>query len=141
VDPDRIGIWGWSFGGYLTSFALTHSGSFRIGIAGAPVTDRRLYDTIYTERYMGLPKDNPEGYRKSSVVEAAGDLKGKLLLIHGALDDNVHLQNTLRLAHRLQEGGKDFQMMIYPRARHGVRDPEQVHHLRRLMTQFILDHL
>lgn len=141
VDPDRIGVWGWSFGGYLASFALTHSGSFRIGIAGAPVTDWRLYDTIYTERYMGLPKDNPEGYRKSSVLEAAGDLKGKLLLIHGALDDNVHLQNTLRLAHRLQEEGRDFQMMIYPRARHGVRDPEQVHHLRRLMTQFILDHL
>ena len=141
VDSDRIGIWGWSFGGYLTSFALTHSDSFRIGIAGAPVTDWRLYDTIYTERYMGLPKDNPEGYRKSSVLEAAGDLQGKLLLIHGGLDDNVHLQNTLRLAHRLQEEEKDFQMMIYPRARHGVRDPEQVHHLRRLMTRFILDNL
>ena len=141
VDSDRIGIWGWSFGGYLASFALTHSGGFRIGIAGAPVTDWRLYDTIYTERYMGLPQDNPEGYRKSSVLEAAGDLKGKLLLIHGGLDDNVHLQNTLRLAHRLQEKGKDFQMMIYPRARHGVRDPEQVHHLRSLMTRFILDNL
>ena len=141
VDSDRIGIWGWSFGGYLTSFALTHSDSFRIGIAGAPVTDWRLYDTIYTERYMGLPEDNPEGYRKSSVLEAAGDLKGKLLLIHGGLDDNVHLQNTLRLAHRLQEAEKDFRMMIYPRARHGVRDPEQVHHLRRLMTRFILENL
>lgn len=141
VDSDRIGIWGWSFGGYLTSFALTHSDGFRIGIAGAPVTDWRLYDTIYTERYMGLPKDNPDGYRKSSVLEAAGDLKGKLLLIHGGLDDNVHLQNTLRLAHRLQEKGKDFQMMVYPRARHGVRDPEQVHHLRSLMTRFILDNL
>ena len=141
VDSDRIGIWGWSFGGYLASFALTHSEGFRIGIAGAPVTDWRLYDTIYTERYMGLPKDNPDGYRKSSVLEAAGDLKGKLLLIHGGLDDNVHLQNTLRLAHRLQEKGKDFQMMIYPRARHGVRDPEQVHHLRSLMTRFILDNL
>ena len=141
VDSDRIGIWGWSFGGYLTSFALTHSDSFRIGIAGAPVTDWRLYDTIYTERYMGLPKDNPEGYRKSSVLEAAGGLQGKLLLIHGGLDENVHLQNTLRLAHRLQEEGKDFQMMIYPRARHGVRDPEQVHHLRRMMTRFILKNL
>jgi len=105
------------------------------------VTDWRLYDTIYTERYMGLPKDNPEGYRKSSVLEAAGNLKGKLLLIHGGLDDNVHLQNTLRLAHRLQEEGKDFQMMIYPRARHGVRGPVQVHHLRSLMTRFILDNL
>lgn len=141
VDSDRIGIWGWSFGGYLVGYAMTHSDSFRIGIAGAPVTDWRLYDTIYTERYMGLPKDNPEGYRKSSVLEAAGDLQGKLLLVHGVLDDNVHLQNTLRLVHRLQEAGKDFQLMIYPRSGHGVRDPEKLHHLRRLMTRFILKNL
>ena len=141
VDGDRIGLWGWSYGGFLTSYALTHSDSFRMGIAGAPVTDWRLYDTIYTERYMGLPSENREGYRQSSVLKAAGDLSGKLLLIHGGVDDNVHLQNTLQLADRLQKAGKQFELMIYPRSRHSVRDPSRLKHLRRLMTDFILRNL
>ena len=141
VDKDRIGIWGWSFGGYLTSYAMTHSTSFRMGIAGAPVTDWSLYDTVYTERYMGLPSDNLEGYRRSSVLEAAGNLYGKLLLIHGAMDGNVHIQNSLRLADRLQGKGKNFQMMIYPQSGHGVRNPARIQHLRQLMTRFILENL
>lgn len=141
VDPDRIGLWGWSYGGYLTAYAMTRSSSFKIGIAGAPVTDWRLYDTIYTERYMGTPQNNPEGYRNSSVIEAAGNLQGRLLLIHGTMDDNVHLQNTLKLAYALQKAGKEFELMLYPRSRHSVSDPNQSYHMRRMMFRFIQEGL
>jgi len=141
VDSERIGIWGWSYGGYLTSYALTHSSSFKIGIAGAPVTDWKLYNTIYTERYMGLPRENPEGYKKSSVLESADALSGKLLLIHGTIDDNVHLQNTIQLVERLQKKGKSFEMMLYPKSRHGVTGGTQRNHLYQLMTRFILENL
>ena len=103
IDGDRIGIWGWSYGGYMTSYALTHSKSFKAGIAGAPVTDWRNYDAIYTERFMGLPQDNPDGYRSASAVAAADQLHGRLLLIHGTIDDNVHISNTLQLAYALAE--------------------------------------
>ncbi len=141
VDSERIGIWGWSYGGYLTSYALTHSSSFKMGIAGAPVTDWKLYDTIYTERYMGLPQENAEGYEKSSVLESADALSGKLLLIHGTIDDNVHLQNTIQFIERLQKKGKSFEMMLYPKSRHGVTNAAQKNHLYRLMTRFILENL
>jgi len=141
VDPARIGIWGWSYGGYFTSYALTHSTSFRVGIAGAPVTDWHLYDSIYTERYMDLPQDNPEGYADSSVVRAAQDLHGKLLVIHGTVDDNVHPQNTLQFIEALQKAGKDFDLMFYPGSRHGVQERRQAFHLRKLMTDFILENL
>ena len=141
VDSERVGIWGWSYGGYLTSYALTHSSGFKIGIAGAPVTDWKLYDTIYTERYMGLPQENPEGYKKSSILESADALSGKLLLIHGTIDDNVHLQNTIQLIERLQKKGKSFEMMLYPKSRHGIRNTTRQDHLYRLMTRFILENL
>jgi dipeptidyl-peptidase-4 len=141
VDASRIGLWGWSFGGYMTSYALTHSQSFRLGIAGAPVTDWHLYDSIYTERYMRLPQNNPEGYRRSSVIRAASNLHGKLLLIHGTIDDNVHLQNSIQLIYELQKAGKQFQLMLYPKSRHGVSDPLLVKHLRQMMTDFILNNL
>jgi dipeptidyl-peptidase 4 len=141
VDGDRIGLWGWSYGGYLTAYAMTRSTLFRVGISGAPVTDWRLYDTIYTERYMGRPQANPEGYRGSSVVESAEGLHGRLLLIHGTMDDNVHLQNTLQLAEALQRAGKQFDLMLYPGSRHGVVDRRRLYHLRTLMTRFILDEL
>jgi dipeptidyl-peptidase-4 len=141
VDQDRIGIWGWSYGGYMAAYALTHSKLFRVGIAGAPVTDWRNYDSIYTERLMGLPSENDEGYRKSSVVEAAADLHGKLLLIHGSTDDNVHLNNSLQLAKSLQSAGKQFQLMIYPQSRHAVRDPQQSAHLMQLMFEFVTHNL
>src|SRR5262249_7397485 len=91
VDASRIGMSGHSYGGFMTSFALTHSKKFAAGIAGAPVTDWHDYDTIYTERYMDVPSGNPEGYGKTSVVKAASNLHGRLLLIHGLMDDNVHL--------------------------------------------------
>lgn len=141
ADPDRIGIWGWSYGGYMSAYALTHSTKFRLGIAGAPVTDWRHYDTIYTERYMGLPQTNEQGYRESSVVAAAGNLHGHLLLIHGSMDDNVHLTNTLQLVYELQQAGKSFDLMIYPKSRHGVSDPKLNRHLRGLMTRTILEKL
>jgi dipeptidyl aminopeptidase/acylaminoacyl peptidase len=119
VDPARIGISGTSYGGYMTCFALTHSKLFAAGVAGAPVTDWHNYDSIYTERYMNTPQENPDGYEKTSVVKAAKDLHGKLLLIHGLMDDNVHVQNVVQLMGALQTAGKDFEVMLYPRARHG----------------------
>jgi dipeptidyl-peptidase-4 len=141
VDSDRIGIWGWSYGGYMTSYALTHSTSFKAGIAGAPVTDWRNYDAIYTERYMGLPQHNPSGYREASAVAAAEQLHGRLLLIHGTRDDNVHISNTLQMAYALQNAGKQFDIMLYPKNRHGITARQQARHLRELMTNFVLKHL
>jgi dipeptidyl-peptidase-4 len=141
VDGSRIGIWGWSYGGFMTSYALTHSKSYKIGIAGGTVSDWRNYDSIYTERYMQTPQNNAEGYRKSSPVYAAKDLQGKLLLIHGAIDDNVHMSNTIQFAYELQKAGKQFQLMLYPKSRHAVSDPVLLKHMRSMMTEFILANL
>jgi dipeptidyl-peptidase-4 len=141
VDGDRIGMWGWSYGGFMTSYALTHSQSFKLGISGGTVVDWRDYDTIYTERYMQTPQNNPEGYRKSSPVFAAKDLHGKLLLIHGTIDDNVHLQNTIQFVYELQKAGKQFELMVYPKSRHGVTDPLLLKHLRQMMSDYIVAHL
>ncbi|HMP78230.1 MAG TPA: DPP IV N-terminal domain-containing protein [Pirellulaceae bacterium] len=141
VDEQRIGIWGWSYGGYMTAYAMTHSNRFACGISGAPVTDWRNYDAIYTERLMGPPQNNPQGYEQTSVVKAAGNLQGRLLLIHGAVDDNVHLGNTLQLAHELQAAGKTFQMQIYPASQHGIVDPLRALHLRKTMLEFFLENL
>ena len=142
VDSERIGIWGWSYGGYMTAYALTHSKSFKMGISGAPVTDWKNYDAIYTERYMGLPKDNLEGYKVTSVLnDKAENLHGKLLLIHGTVDDNVHLNNTIQFVKELQVAGKQFELMLYPSNRHSVRNKKQAAHLRKLMTEFVLENL
>jgi dipeptidyl-peptidase-4 len=141
VDGSRIGLWGWSYGGYMTSYALTHSQTFKIGIAGGTVSDWRNYDTIYTERYMRTPQNNPDGYWKSSPVHFAKNLNGKLLLIHGAIDDNVHMANTIQFLYELQKNGKQVQLMVYPKSRHGVTDPVLVKHLRQMMTDFILGNL
>jgi dipeptidyl-peptidase-4 len=120
ADTSRVGLSGHSYGGYITAYAMTHSDKFTAGIAGAPVTDWRDYDSIYTERYMGTPQSNPEGYAKSSAVAGARNLHGELLLVHGSIDDNVHPQNTIRMARALQDAGKPFEMMIYPGSRHGI---------------------
>ena len=141
VDGSRIGIWGWSYGGFMTSYALTHSESFKIGIAGGTVADWRDYDSIYTERYMQTPQNNPEGYKKSSPVNAAKNLHGKLLLIHGSIDDNVHMQNTMQFIYELQKAGKQFQLMLYPKSRHGVTDPLLLKHMRQMMLDYILENL
>lgn len=141
VDAERIGIWGWSYGGYMTGYAMTHSKSFKMGISGAPVTDWRNYDSIYTERYMGLPQDNTVGYDSSSVVKAAAKLHGDILIIHGTQDENVHIANTLQWVRELQHAGKQFRLMIYPKNRHGIRVPQQTYHLRQMMTDFVLEKL
>ena len=141
VDGSRIGIWGWSYGGFMTSYALTHSTSFKVGIAGGTVADWRDYDSIYTERYMQTPQNNPEGYKKSSPVNAAKNLHGKLLLIHGSIDDNVHMQNTIQFVYELQKAGKQFQLMLYPKSRHGVTDPLLLKHMRQMMLDFIVANL
>ena len=141
VDGSRIALSGWSFGGFMTTYALTHSKSYKIGIAGGTVTDWRLYDTIYTERYMGTPQNNPEGYKKSAPLASAKDLSGKLLLLHGMIDDNVHMQNTIQFSYELEKAGKQFQLMLYPKSRHAVNDPMLVKHMQTLMTDFILNNL
>jgi dipeptidyl aminopeptidase/acylaminoacyl peptidase len=133
ADPKRVGISGHSYGGFMAAYALTHSKLFAAGIAGSPVTDWRNYDTIYTERYMDTPQNNPEGYEATSVVKAAKNIHGRLLLIHGMMDDNVHVANTLQLVDELQKANKDFEVMVYPRARHGVFGP----HYQRLMNDFM----
>ncbi len=133
VDGSRIGISGHSYGGYLTAFALTHSTLFAAGIAAAPVTDWREYDSFYTERYMGTPQDNPAGYKASSVIAAAKDLHGRLLIVHGGMDNNVSPRNTYRLVQALQQANKDFELMLYPSARHGVGGA----HFDRLQLDFI----
>jgi dipeptidyl-peptidase-4 len=141
VDGTRIGIHGWSYGGFMTSYALTHSSSFAMGIAGGTVADWRNYDTVYTERYLGLPQDNPDGYRDSSPRYWAANLHGALLLIHGEIDDNVHLANTTQFAYELQRAQKPFQLMVYPKSRHGVGEPLLVEHLREMMLDFTLKYL
>ncbi|HOK47493.1 MAG TPA: prolyl oligopeptidase family serine peptidase, partial [Bryobacteraceae bacterium] len=121
ADPKRIGIRGWSYGGYMTIRALLLAPDvFACGVAGAPVTDWHNYDTIYTERYMGLPSENPEGYRRSSNVLAAGKLKGRLLIAHNLEDDNVLFQNAVQMVDALQRAGKQFELMIYPNKSHGL---------------------
>ncbi len=120
IDATRVGISGHSYGGFMAAFALTHSKTFSAGIASAPVTDWRLYDTIYTERYMLTPQENAAGYAKSSCVSAAKNLSGRLLIVHGMMDDNVHMQNSVQLADALQKAGKDFEFMLYPQSRHGI---------------------
>ena len=137
VDDGRVLLNGWSYGGFMVSYALTHSRKFSAGIAGGTVADWRDYDSIYTERYMLMPQNNPEGYRKSSPRYAAKDLHGNLLLLHGTIDDNVHLQNAIQFAWELQQAGKQFEMMFYPKARHGVRDKKSVYHLNKLIFDFV----
>lgn len=141
VDPTRIGMYGWSFGGFMTSYTMTHSDILKMGIAGGLVGDWALYDSIYTERYMKTPRNNPIGYGKSTVVGAAKNLNGRLLIIHGAMDNNVHMQNAMQLVYELQKNGKQFDFMVYPTQRHGVSNPAQVKHLNQMMLDYILKNL
>ncbi len=121
VDADRVGIYGHSYGGYMAALAiLKYPDVFHVAVAGAPVTDWRNYDSIYTERFMRMPEENPEGYDAGSCLTYAGQLKGKLLLLHGMLDDNVHPSNTFQLMDALQKAGKPFDVMLYPNAGHGL---------------------
>jgi dipeptidyl-peptidase 4 len=124
VDPERVGIHGWSYGGFMTANALLNAPDvFRCGVAGAPVTNWLNYDTIYTERYMGLPGENPEAYAATSLPAKAANLKGRLMLMHNIEDDNVLFQNSLQLTNALQQAGKLFDFMLYPQKAHGVSGP------------------
>ena len=128
VDPARVGIYGWSYGGFMTLYSMLNSpDTFRAGIAGAPVTDWHNYDTIYTERYLGLPSENEEGYKASSAVTYADKLKGRLLIAHNIEDDNVLFQNTLQMTNALELADKPFTMILYPQKSHGVSGPARKH--------------
>jgi len=120
LDGSRMGFWGWSYGGYFTLYTMEKAHAFKAGVSVAPVTDWRNYDSIYTERYLGLPGDNDEGYHNSSPVNFAADLHGNLLEVHGTSDDNVHLQNTIQMTNALVNAGKPFQLMLYPRKTHSI---------------------
>lgn len=137
VAADRIGIWGWSYGGYMTLYELTRApGNWKAAIAVAPVTNWTDYDSIYTERYMGMPQTNAEGYHDSSPVNFAGDLRDHLLLVHGTSDDNVNFQNSLQFIEQLVEHDRPFQLMIYPNRTHGIADRAARTHLYTLMENF-----
>lgn len=128
VDPDRMGITGSSFGGYMTCLSLTKGADFWThGFAGSSVTDWRLYDDVYTERYMDTPQDNPDGYKDGSTLTFANNYKGKLYMTHGDMDDNVHLQNSIHLISKLEDEGKTFEFMLYPEGRHGWGGAKAIH--------------
>jgi dipeptidyl-peptidase 4 len=129
LDKDRIAIWGWSNGGSMTLYAMTHSDRFRAGVAVAPVTDQRNYDSIYTERYMGLLNEDKEGYEQSDVNLSASQLHGALLLVHGTGDDNVHFQNSVQMIDALIKAGKQFDLMIYPNKTHSISGKDARVHL------------
>lgn len=142
IDKNRIGIWGWSFGGYLTSLCMVKSADvFKTGIAVAPVTHWKYYDNIYTERYLRRPIDNPEGYENNSPLNFTDDLKGNYLIIHGTGDDNVHYQNSIEMINALIKSGKSFDSEIYPNRAHGISDKAARVHLFNKMTRFILENL
>ena len=143
IDRDRVGIWGWSGGGSNTLNAMfRYPATFKVGVSVAPVPDQRLYDTIYQERYMGLPQDNADGYRIGSPINFADGLQGRLLVVHGSGDDNVHYQGTERLVNRLVELGKPFDMMVYPNRTHAISEgPGTTAHIYHLIGRYLVEHL
>jgi dipeptidyl-peptidase-4 len=143
IDVARVGVWGWSGGGSNTlNCMFRFPDVFKVGVSVAPVPDQRLYDTIYQERYMGLPQDNAEGYRIGSPISFADGLKGKLLVIHGSGDDNVHYQGTERLANKLVDLGKPFDFMVYPNRTHAISEGAGTSlHVQSLIARYFLDHL
>ena len=135
LDRDRVAMWGWSNGASMTLFSMTHSDVFKAGVSVAPVTDWHNYDSIYTERYMGLPKDNVKGYEDSSMPKAAKDLHGALMLAHGTSDDNVHLQNSIQMIDALIKAGKQFRLMVYPDKTHSISGSTARTHLFHMMQE------
>jgi dipeptidyl-peptidase-4 len=142
VDARRIGMWGWSYGGYLTAMSLLQGGTlFKAGISVAPVSDWKLYDSVYTERYMHTPEENPTGYQQASLLPRAAQLASAFLLVHGTGDDNVHPQNTLQLADALEAARKQFDLMLYPNRTHSIAGASTRIHLFTLMTDWVVEHL
>jgi dipeptidyl-peptidase-4 len=137
LDPKRLGWWGWSWGGTFTLYALSHSDRFRAGVSVAPVTDWHNYDSVYTERYLGLPTEFASGYKEFSVSSSAANLKGHLLIAHGTGDDNVHFENTVQYIQKLIEAGIPYDLQIYPRKTHSITGPDVRTHLyKRILAQF-----
>ncbi len=142
VDKDRLGIWGWSGGGYLTLMLMTRGADyFKTGVSVAPVSNFHLYDTIWTERYMGLPQDNADGYKTASVLEYVDGLKGNLLIVHGTGDDNVHIQNTMKVINKMQHRAIQFDMMFYPNRNHRISGGKTQLHLFTYITNYLLKNL
>jgi dipeptidyl-peptidase-4 len=142
VDKDRIGIMGWSYGGYMSSLAMTKGAHiFKMGIAVAPVTNWRYYDNIYTERFMRTPEENAEGYDDNSPINHVDKLKGNYLLIHGGGDDNVHVQNTMEMVKALTAANKQFDLFIYPNKNHGIYGGNTRNHLFQMMLDYTLENL
>ena len=142
VDGDRIGVQGWSYGGYMSSLAiLKGADQFKAAIAVAPVTNWRFYDSIYTERYMQTPQENENGYDDNSPINHVEKLKGSYLLIHGTADDNVHFQNTAEMISALVEADKEFDLFIYPDKNHSIYGGNTRYHLYKKMTIFLLNNL
>ncbi|HJU83507.1 MAG TPA: prolyl oligopeptidase family serine peptidase, partial [Holophagaceae bacterium] len=139
ADLSRVCLEGWSYGGFMTSYSLTHSTAYKLGIVGAPVTDWHLYDSIYTERYMGLPQENKAGYESSSVQRAADKLSGKVLIMHGTLDDNVHPANTIQLIEALTKAGQDYDLRLFPGSDHtnAYAKPWQQYNIYKARWEFI----
>jgi len=135
LDRSRVGIWGWSNGGAMTLYALTHSEVFKAGVSVAPVSDWHLYDSIYTERYMGLPGDNAKNYEETSAPKNADKLHGALLMAHGTSDDNVHFQNSIQMVEGLIKAGKQFRFMPYPNKTHGIGGAADRDHLFHLIEE------
>ncbi|MGP8253657.1 MAG: alpha/beta fold hydrolase [Terracidiphilus sp.] len=137
LDPKRLGWWGWSWGGTFTLYALSHTDRFRVGVSVAPVTDWRNYDSIYTERYLGLPSQNADVYRDQSVVTSAAQLKGRLLIAHGTGDDNVHIENTVQYVQKLIDAGIPYDLQIFPRKTHSIAGKEaRIELFNRILSQF-----
>jgi dipeptidyl-peptidase-4 len=142
VDSTRIGIWGWSYGGFMSLNVITQAPDvYRMAIAVAPVTHWKYYDTIYTERYNGLPQDNAEGYDKGSPLTYAKNLKGRLLIVHGSGDDNVHFQNTEAMVNALVAADRPFSLMVYPNRTHSITGGATRQHLYTLLTKFVEENL
>ena len=142
INANRIGIQGWSYGGYMSSLAITKGADvFSLAIAVAPVTNWRYYDNIYTERYMQTPQENASGYDENSPINHVDKLKGNFLLVHGSADDNVHVQNTMEMISALVKSNKQFDLFIYPDKNHGIYGGNTRYHLYKKMTDFILENL
>ena len=142
VDGSRIGIWGWSYGGYMTLYSLTNAPDvWKCGVAGAPVTHWKFYDTIYTERYMRTPQENPKGYEASAPLTKAANLTAKLLLIHGTADDNVHLQNTVAFVDALVKAGRQYDLRVAPGQKHGFRGKAAVDFRNSAIAKFFEENL
>lgn len=142
ADPTKVGIYGWSYGGYLALMCLCRAPDvFHVAVAGAPVTSWDGYDTHYTERYMGTPTDNPSGYRESAIFEHVGNMKGKLMLVHGLIDENVHFRHTARLINRLISAGKDYDLLLFPDERHSPRRIRGRIYMEQRISDYFVKHL